>query len=274
MHVRGVDAGARLVAEHRLEARLAAQHRHGHPVHVARDRGLRRVVVRMGVEPEDEQLPPGLHGVARDAADRPHRQTVVAAEHERQPAFAQDRVGLARKVARPGCDLGEMAGPAFGRTGMRERLPGGEVAEVDHVVTELPERPDDPRGAQHRRPHRAAGYAWRRPRPARPRIVIGRRREPPGDPGAGLDRFRHVPPLPGLWPRHNSRLWPRRLDNRRGLPDGDGHDAYTPHRPDLHYYLLALQLAGSRLLSSIREAIIRPVPDGVHAPSRPRRDVR
>ncbi len=115
MHVRGIDRGPRLAFEQGLEARLAAQHRDRHAVHVAGGRGGRGVVVRMGVEPEDEQFSPRLGGVARDAADRPHRQRVVAAEHQRQPPLAQDRVGLARQVARPGGDLGEMARPAFGR---------------------------------------------------------------------------------------------------------------------------------------------------------------
>jgi hypothetical protein len=48
---------------------------------------------------------------------------------------------------------------------MGERLGEGDVAEIDHFVTEFAQRPGDPGCAQHRRPHGAAA-----------------------DPGAGLDR--------------------------------------------------------------------------------------
>ena len=156
MHVGRVDNRLRLAVEQGLEARLAAQHRDRHAVHVARGRGRRRVVVRMGVEPQDEQLAPCLGGVARHSGDRPHRQAVVAAEHQRQPPLAQDRMGLAREVACPGGDFREMARPAFGRARVAGGMAGSEVAEVHDLVPELAERPDDPRRAQHRRTHRAA----------------------------------------------------------------------------------------------------------------------
>ena len=156
MQPAGIDKPVRLVAEHRLEAGLAAQHRERHAVHVARRRSQRRVEVRMGVEPEDEQLAPRLGRVAGDAADRPHRQAVIAAEHDRRPPRARDRVGLARQEPRPGRDLGERVGLAFrrGRANGRRR---GEIAPVLDVVPQIPEQSYDARDAKHGRPHRRAG---------------------------------------------------------------------------------------------------------------------
>ena len=158
MQPAGIDKPMRLVAEDRLEARLAAQHRERHAVHVARRRGQRRIEVRMGVEPQDEQFAPRLGRMAGDAADRPHRQAVIAAEHDRRPPGAHDRVSLARQQPRPGRDLGEPLALPSG-AGARMGAGGSEIAPVLDVVPEIPERFHDARGAQHGRAHRRAGHA-------------------------------------------------------------------------------------------------------------------
>ena len=51
----------------------------------------------MRVEPEHEEISAGLRSVARDAADRTHREGVITAEHDRQPPVAEGSVGFARE---------------------------------------------------------------------------------------------------------------------------------------------------------------------------------
>ena len=137
---------------------LAAQHRSRHPVQVAGRRGQRRIEVRVGVEPKDEELASRLGGEPRDARDGTHRQAVVAAERDGRPALAHDLVGLARQRPRPGGDFGETASLALGRRQLRQRG-GGEIAPIADVMAEVAQRLDDACRPQHRRPHGAAGDA-------------------------------------------------------------------------------------------------------------------
>src|SRR5271154_1978258 len=99
----------------------------------------------MGVEPKNEQLPPRLGGMPRPATDRTHRQTVIAAEHDRNPAGAHEPVGLPRQESRPGRHMGETMRLAFGGRGMDERKGKREGATVVDVVPKIPERFDDSR---------------------------------------------------------------------------------------------------------------------------------
>ena len=69
----------------------------------------------MSVEPQNEQLAPRLRRIAGDAADRPHRQAVIAAEYDRRPSGARDCIGFAGQQPRPGRDLGEPMRLAFRR---------------------------------------------------------------------------------------------------------------------------------------------------------------
>ena len=104
-----------------FESGLAAHHRSRHPVQVAGRRGQRRIEVRVGVEPKDEELASRLGGEPRDARDGTHRQAVVAAERDGRPPLAHDLVGLARQRPRPGGDFGETASLALGRRQLRQR---------------------------------------------------------------------------------------------------------------------------------------------------------
>ncbi len=149
----------RLLAEHGFQTGFAGEHRRGHAVHVAGRRGQWRVEIRMGVEPQNEQLASRLGRMAGDAADGPHRQTVIAAEHDWRPPGADDRVSLARQQSGPGGDVGEPMRLAFGRSRVDQRMGRSEIAPVLNVVTEVPQRFHNARRAQHGRSHRRAGHA-------------------------------------------------------------------------------------------------------------------
>ena len=101
----------RPVAEDRRAATGSpARKRQRHAVQVARRRGLRRVVVGVGVEPEHRQLAPRLGAGAGDAADRAHRDRVVAAEEDRHarlaPPSRRRRRAAAGSSPRPRRDAG------------------------------------------------------------------------------------------------------------------------------------------------------------------------
>ena len=145
-----------------LQARLATQHGERHAVHVAGGRGERRVEVRMGVEPKHEQLAPRLRRVPRHAADRSHRQAVIAAKHDRGPPGARRGVGLPRQQSRPGRHVGEPMRPAFRGRRIDARMGKHEIAPILDIEAEIAERFDDPRRSQHRGPHRGACNAGAR----------------------------------------------------------------------------------------------------------------
>src|ERR1700733_513181 len=113
----------------------------------------------MGVEPQDEQIAPRLGREPGDAADRAHGDAVIAAEHDRRPPRAGDRIGFAGKQPRPGCDLGEPMGLALGYGQVNQWGRRSEIAPVLDVVAEVPQRFYDARCAQHGRSHRGAWHA-------------------------------------------------------------------------------------------------------------------
>jgi hypothetical protein len=79
MQVRGIDEAAGLAAEHLLQSLLAAQQRRRHAVHVPRRGAGGGVEVGMRVEPQDEELAPGLRRMARHAVHGAHGEAVIAA---------------------------------------------------------------------------------------------------------------------------------------------------------------------------------------------------
>jgi hypothetical protein len=76
-HVAGGESGHRARHLDQLGRSVAGQHRDGHPVHVARRRDRRRVVVGVGVEPQQPQRPALLAAVPRDRAHRADGEAVV-----------------------------------------------------------------------------------------------------------------------------------------------------------------------------------------------------
>ena len=121
-----------------VEARLAAEEGDRHAVHVAGRRGRRRVEIGMRVEPQHEQRPPGLGGMARDARDAAHRQAVVAAEEDREGAALHRAVGRLRRWpassrrSRPHCaprPSSRIDGSATGSTSPRSTTSIAERSE-------------------------------------------------------------------------------------------------------------------------------------------------
>ena len=96
-----------------LETGFAAQHRRRHAVHIAGGRRQRRVEVRMSVEPKHEEFAPRLGRMPRHAADRTHREAVIAAKHDRGAPGVRNRVGLPRQDTRPGGHMGEPIAPCL-----------------------------------------------------------------------------------------------------------------------------------------------------------------
>ncbi len=116
--------------------RGAEQRRQRHAVHVARKRRLRRVHVAVGVDPDQAERTPVA---AREAGRRGHRagaQAVVAAEHDRDAAVAQDLVRSIVECLAHARDLAEVALPRIAR---RRRFLGRRV-DVAVVVDLVPER--------------------------------------------------------------------------------------------------------------------------------------
>jgi hypothetical protein len=149
-------SSARMVAEQFVEAGLAAQKRRRHAVHVAGLRGLRRVVVGMGIEPHHEQRPALLLPVARDAVHRSHRQRVIAAHEDRNRAGARQRIGAFADLADPALDRVVIFGVRRRRTLGGRNFRPGHVAVVLDGKAELIEDAADARGAQRVRPHQGS----------------------------------------------------------------------------------------------------------------------
>jgi len=196
MEVARIDERVRLLAEQALESRFAAQHRRRHAVHGARGRGRRGVEVGVRVEPQHKQLAARLGRMARDAADRAHRQAVVAADHDRRPPGLQRLVGLAADEARPRGDAGVIARRAAQRRDRRLGRGKREIARILHLVAEAREDARQTGDAQHRRPHRGAGEA----RPVFDRRPQDRQRAP----------ARRTHALPDLHARRSPRRCPDR----------------------------------------------------------------
>ena len=153
----GGDRGAGLLAEQPVETGLAAQKGRRHAVHVAGLGRLRRVVVRMGIEPKHEQRAALFTPVACDAVHRSHRQRVVASHEDRHSARARQQKGAFAERADPALDFVIKFGVG------RRRSLGGLKAGWRHVAmvldgeTELAENAADARSAQRRRSHQRAG---------------------------------------------------------------------------------------------------------------------
>ena len=100
---------------------------------MSRGRDLTGVEVRMRIQPQHAQLFACLAAVTRDGGNGPHRQAVIAAQHDRQPSTRQLRRSGVHHGAVPRHDLIEVAiarhgpGPRIGRT--------LHVAGVDDVHT-------------------------------------------------------------------------------------------------------------------------------------------
>jgi hypothetical protein len=162
-----------------------------------------------------------------------------------------------------------------------------EIAAVFDVMAQLFQQPHDARRSQHRRTHRAAGDARSRlDWSAEDRDRLAARLLDRDFAVVVVFRHAHASPLSTsslvrdlttsgrkaeigagtlvACPQGSFRA----LDIGRRLADGSRHDAFAPHRPDLHHYLLAASwLVRVSVLMTFREAIIRPVPDGAPAPS-------
>ena len=153
----GTYRGTWLLAEQPVEPGLAAQERRRHAVHVAGLRGLRRVVVGMGVEPQHEQWPAFFAPVTRDAVHRSHRQRVIAPQEYWNGARARQQEGALAQRTDPSLDLVVKFGVG------RRRSLGGLDAGGRHVAmildgeAELAEDAADAGGSQRRRSHQGAG---------------------------------------------------------------------------------------------------------------------
>ena len=92
----------------------------------------RGVEIRVRVEPQHAQLLARVAAVARDGADRADRQTVIAAEQDRQPRVSELRADRFVDQAIPVGDLREVP------IAFRRRLPrirrAGEIAAVDDLA--------------------------------------------------------------------------------------------------------------------------------------------
>ena len=117
-----------------VEAALAAEEGDRHAVHVARRRGRRRVVIGMRVEPQHEQRPADLRGMARHARDAAHGEAVVAAEEDRERAALHRAIGRGLDGTRPAGDLrriARLAGEPDRRIGDRHDVAGVEDVEAE-----------------------------------------------------------------------------------------------------------------------------------------------
>ena len=130
--VLGRERGARLAER---IAGLAEQRRERHAVELAAVARLGRVRVEVGVDPEQPEL--AFHRV-RHAAPGSHRDAVVAAEHERNRAVADD---LRRRAGEPLAQAADDLRHRFARglVGEERLAPGGGDAARDEVRVEAGE---------------------------------------------------------------------------------------------------------------------------------------
>src|SRR5262249_52366087 len=84
-----IDRDAWFITQETIEAAFATKERGGHAMHVGGERGRRRVVVGMRIEPEHEELQSLLSPMPGHRIDRTHRQRVIAAEEDRNSTRAR-----------------------------------------------------------------------------------------------------------------------------------------------------------------------------------------
>ena len=189
----------------------------------------------MSVQPENDQRLAVVRAMARDCADRAHRERVVSAEEDRPLAALQNRERPVVHGLNMGGDGAEVAAAAdvLIRHRDRNRLGRGDVAMIRDAVTEVLQHLDDPAV------RRAAGpiTAPRTPAPFSsgiPRRPIGV--SPCGEEGDGLsksdiDGSEEAPPqvatTPVLRPR-DPRAQASRFPLRASLEAGQTAVALLP----------------------------------------------
>lgn len=149
-----------VLAEDRRQHRIAREKGQRHAVQIAGRRGLGRVVVGMGIEPQHRELLPALGAAPRDPADAAHGNRMVAADEDRHAARVgrRHRMGAVMDPPGPAGDLGEMLA-GCGRLCRHRHLdrPGlAQGAAIGHPVPERRQHARQSSGPQRIGPHQRA----------------------------------------------------------------------------------------------------------------------
>jgi hypothetical protein len=153
----GADGDAGLLAEQTIKPGFAAQKGCRHAVHVAGESRFRRVVVGVGIEPEQEERSAPVLPVSRHAVHRSHRKAVIASHEDRNGTGTSEQPGALAERSNPGLDLVVIPG-ICGRLAVRRKpAVNPEIAMVFDVELQLLEHAGDARRSQRGRTHQRAG---------------------------------------------------------------------------------------------------------------------
>ena len=135
-------------------------------MNIATGRNIRRIAVRMRVQPQHPQLAPRRAAMPRHRTERTRRQMMITPQHDRRAPFLQLRQHRVVHRLRPENCLRQIAQPRRLRITPATRIHRPrQIARIHHIHPQRPQRRRQLRHPQRIRPHRrpqAAGPHVRR----------------------------------------------------------------------------------------------------------------